>query len=68
MAAVAGLATALSVEPLPWPFVTLNTFQMRARNVEFLSGVHYIALNPIVTAADLPAWESYVLSPVNSWM
>lgn len=68
MAAVAGLAATLSVGDESWPFVTLDTFQMQARNVEFLSGAHLIAVNPIVKAADLAAWESYVLSPVNSWM
>jgi len=68
MAAVAGLAATVSADAEAWPFVTLDSFQMRARNVEFLSGAHYIALNPIVKAADLSAWESYVASPVNRWM
>ena len=68
MAAVAGLAATISAEAETWPFVTLDDFQMRARNVEFLSGAHYVALNPIVKATDLAAWESYVASSVNSWM
>jgi hypothetical protein len=68
MSAVAGFAVSVSVEADVWPFVTLDAFHMRARNIEFLSGADYITLNPIVQAADLVAWESYVLSPVNAWM
>jgi hypothetical protein len=70
LSAVAGFALTISVEADNelWPFVTLDDFQMRARNVEVLSGADYITLNPIVQAADLAAWESYVLTPVNTWM
>ena len=65
ISAIAGFAVSVSVEADVWPFVTLAAFHMRARNV---AGADYITLNPIVQAADLPAWESYVLSPVNAWM
>ena len=65
MSAIAGFAVTISVEAEAWPFVTLDAFHMRARNVE---GADYITLNPIVQAADLAAWESYVQTPINSWM
>jgi hypothetical protein len=65
MSAVAGFAVTVSVEAEVWPFVTLDAFHMRARNIE---GSDYITLNPIVQAADLAAWESYVLTPANVWM
>ena len=68
MSAVAGFAVTISVEAEVWPFVTLDSFHMQARNVAFLSGADYITLNPLVQAADLAAWESYVLSPANAWM
>ena len=68
MSAVAGFAVTISVEAELWPFVTLDSFHVQARNVAFLSGADYITLNPLVQAADLAAWESYVLSPANAWM
>ena len=68
MSAVAGFAITISVEAELWPFVTLDSFAMQARNVASLSGADYITLNPIVQAADIAAWESYVLTPVNAWM
>ena len=70
MSAVAGLAAvvSVSVETQGWPFVTLNAFRMLANNARLHSGAIYITMNPIVQAADLAAWESYVQSPANSWM
>ena len=68
MSAVAGFAVTVSVEATAWPFVSLDSFHLRASNVEFLSGADYVTLNPIVQANDLAAWESYVQSPVNAWM
>jgi hypothetical protein len=65
MSAVAAFAVTISVEAEEWPFVTLDAFHMRARNVH---GTDYITLSPIVQLADLAAWESYVQTPVNSWM
>ena len=68
MSAVAGFAVTISTEAETWPFVTLSDYRKRAKNVQFLSGCIYLTMNPIVQAADLAAWESYVLSPANSWM
>ena len=68
MSAVAGFAVTISTEADAWPFVTLNNFQKRAKNVQFLSRCIYLTMNPIVQSADLAAWESYVTSPANSWM
>jgi hypothetical protein len=68
LSAVAGFAVTISLEAEGWPFVTLDSFHIQAGNVAFLSGADYITLNPIVQAADLAAWESYVLTPVNAWM
>jgi uncharacterized alpha-E superfamily protein len=68
MAAVAGLAVTASIEAEGWPFVTLGAFQQQAKNVQYIAGSIYLTLNPIVQAADLNAWESYVQSPANSWM
>jgi hypothetical protein len=68
MAAVAGLAVRISAQVEGWPFVTLGAFQQQANNVQFLAGSLYLTLNPIVQAADLDAWESYVQSPANTWM
>lgn len=68
MSAVAGLAATLSVDGKDWPFVTEEAFQMRANNAGVHSGALFLSINPIVRAADLDAWESYVQSPANSWM
>ena len=68
MSAVAGFAVTISTEAETWPFVTLSEYQKRAKNVQFLSGCIYLTMNPIVQADDLSAWESYVASPVSSWM
>ena len=68
MSAVAGFAVSISAEAETWPFVTLNDFRKRAKHVQFLSGCIYLTMNPIVQAVDLAAWESYVISPENSWM
>jgi len=68
MAAVAGFAVTISAQAEAWPFVTLSAFQKRAKNVQYLAGSIYLTFNPIVQAADLDAWESYVQSPANSWM
>ena len=68
MSVVAGLAATISAEADGWPFVTLSAFQRRAKNVQFTSKAIYLTLNPIVQAADLDEWESYVQSPANSWM
>ena len=68
MAAVAGLAAALSVETKDWPFVTVDAFHMLANSARLNSGAIFLTLNPIVQAADLAAWESYVQSSANSWM
>ena len=68
MAAVAGFAVTISAQAEGWPFVTLSAFQKRANNVQYLAGSIYLTFNPIVQAADLDAWESYVQGPANSWM
>lgn len=68
MSAVAGFAVTISTEAETWPFVTLSEYHKRAKNVQFLSGCIYLTMSPIVQADDLSAWESYVASPVNSWM
>jgi hypothetical protein len=54
--------------PIGWPFITLSDFQQRAGNVKSVSGAIYVSVNPIVSADEVPLWESYVQSDANKWM
>lgn len=54
--------------PIGWPFITLSDFQQRAGNVKSVSGAIYVSVNPIVSADEVPLWESYVQSDANKWI
>ena len=42
-----------------WPFVTMSSFQQRAKSIKDLSGVLYIGMNPMVESALRQKWQFY---------
>jgi len=52
-----------------WPFVTLSSFQERARASIEQSKALYVSISPLVAANQWAAWEAFVQDPdQNYWM
>ena len=56
-------------EDNPWPFVTLNNFQQKAKHARLLSGALLVGVSPLVAGEEFDAWEAYVRqSEQQEWM
>jgi len=64
-AAAAAAAGDFQASRNTWPFVSLDDFPFKARNVLQLSGALFVGMTPLVEGPNFFLWDDFVLQPDN---